>query len=101
MAAQLQQQNNELLQRDHELKLAKNQLEEMKVQLQMQRLQLDAKAQQDQLLVDVAKVEAETQRTEADEGLKIAQTVKTYAEADQISAPKVDVTVGVIPDGMR
>jgi hypothetical protein len=101
MAAQLQQQNNELLQRDHELKLAKNQLEEMKVQLQMQKLQLDAKAQQDQLLVDVAKVEAETQRTEADEGLKVAQTVKTYAEAEQISSPKVDVTVGVIPDGMR
>jgi len=101
MAEQLQQQNNDLLQRDHELKLAKNQLEEMKVQLQMQKLQLDAKAQQDQLLVDVAKVEAETQRTEADEGLKVAQTVKTYAEADQISAPKVDVTVGVIPDGMR
>lgn len=101
MAAQLQQQNNELLQRDHELKLARNQLEEMKVQLQMQKLQLDAKAQQDQLLVDTAKVEAETQRTEADEGLKVAQTAKVYAETEQIMAPKLDVTVGVIPDGMR
>lgn len=101
MAAQLQQQNNELLQQDHQLKLAQKQLEEMKIQLQMQELQLKQKDQQDKLLVEVAKVEAETQRTEADENLKVAQTYKTYKEADAIGAPQVKIDVGAIPNGMQ
>jgi len=51
--------------------------------------------------LEAARLDAEAQRIEADENLKVAQTYKTYQAAEQIGAPKVDVTIGAIPDGMQ
>jgi hypothetical protein len=101
MNAQLQQQNNELLKQQHEIKMAMLQLEQQKVEQKSAELALKAQDQQDKLALEAVKLDAEAQRIEADEGLKVAQTFKTYQEAEQIGAPQVDVTIGAVQDGMR
>jgi chaperonin GroES len=101
MNAQLQQQNNELLKQQHEIKMAMLQLEQQKVEQKSAELALKAQDQQDKLALEAVKLDAEAQRIEADENLKVAQTYKTYQEAEQIGAPQVDVTIGAVPDGMR
>jgi chaperonin GroES len=101
MNAQLQQQNNELLKQQHEIKMAMLQLEQQKLEQKSAELALKAKDQQDKLALEAVKLDAEAQRIEADENLKVAQTFKTYQEAEQIGAPQVDVTIGAVPDGLR
>ena len=101
MNAQLQQQNNELLKQQHEIKMAMLDLERQKVEQKSAELALKAQDQDGRLSLEAARLDAEAQRIEADEGLKVAQTFKTYQEAEQIGAPKVDVTIGAIPDGMQ
>ena len=101
MNAQLQQQNNELLKQQHEIKMAMLELERQKVEQKSAELALKAQDQDGRLSLEAARLDAEAQRIEADENLKVAQTFKTYQEAEQIGAPKVDVTIGAIPDGMQ
>jgi chaperonin GroES len=101
MNAQLQQQNNELLKQQHEIKMAMLDLERQKVEQKSAELALKAQDQDGRLSLEAARLDAEAQRIEADENLKVAQTYKTYQEAEQIGAPKVDVTIGAIPDGMQ
>jgi len=101
MNAQLQQQNNELLKQQHEIKMAMLDLERQKVEQKSAELALKAQDQDGRLSLEAARLDAEAQRIEADENLKVAQTYKTYQEAEQIGAPKVDVTIGAVPDGMR
>jgi chaperonin GroES len=101
MNAQLQQQNNELLKQQHEIKMAMLDLERQKVEQKSAELALKAQDQDGRLSLEAARLDAEAQRIEADENLKVAQTFKTYQEAEQIGAPKVDVTIGAIPDGMQ
>lgn len=101
MNAQLQQQNNELLKQQHEIKMAMLDLERQKVEQKSAELALKAQDQDGRLSLEAARLDAEAQRIEADENLKVAQTYKTYQEAEQIGAQKVDVTIGAIPDGMQ
>jgi len=101
MNAQLQQQNNELLKQQHEIKMAMLQLEQQKVEQKSAELALKAQDQDGRLSLEAARLDAEAQRIEADENLKVAQTYKTYQEAEQIGAPQVDVTIGAVPDGMQ
>lgn len=101
MNAQLQQQNNELLKQQHEIQVTTLQIKQQELELKLAELQLKAKDQQDKLALEAVKLDAEAQRIEADENLKVAQTFKTYQEAEQIGAPQVDVTIGAVPDGMR
>jgi len=101
MNAQLQQQNNELLKQQHEIKMAMLDLERQKVEQKSAELALKAQDQDGRLSLEAARLDAEAQRIEADENLKVAQTFKTYQEAEQIGAPQVDVTIGAVPDGMR
>jgi hypothetical protein len=101
MNAQLQQQNNELLKQQHEIKMAMLDLERQKVEQKSAELTLKAQDQDGRLSLEAARLDAEAQRIEADENLKVAQTFKTYQEAEQIGAPQVDVTIGAIPDGMQ
>jgi chaperonin GroES len=101
MNAQLQQQNNELLKQQLEVKMAMLQLEQQKVEQKSAELALKAQDQDGRLSLEAARLDAEAQRIEADENLKVAQTYKTYQEAEQIGAPQVDVTIGAVPEGAR
>jgi chaperonin GroES len=84
MNMQLQQQNNDLLTKQHEIKMAELEINRMKLQLDQQELQRKLKEGNDNLAVQVAKLESEAERNQADAGLKNAQEIKTLAEAAQI-----------------
>lgn len=89
MNMQLQQQNNDLLTKQHEIKMAELEINRMKLQLDQQELQRKLKEGNDNLAVQVAKLESEAERNQADAGLKNAQEIKTLAEAAQIGAQPV------------
>lgn len=89
MNMQLQQQNNDLLTKQHEINISKLEIEKMKLQLDQQELQRKLKEGNDNLAVQVAKLESEAERNQADAGLKNAQEIKTLAEAAQIGAQPV------------
>jgi len=89
MNMQLQQQNNDLLTKQHEIKMAELEINKMKLQLDQQELQCKLKEGNDNLAVQVAKLESEAERNQADAGLKNAQEIKTLAEAAQIGAQPV------------
>ncbi len=89
MNMQLQQQNNDLLTKQHEIKMAELEINKMKLQLDQQELQRKLKEGNDNLAVQVAKLESEAERNQADAGLKNAQEIKTLAEAAQIGAQSV------------
>lgn len=89
MNMQLQQQNNDLLTKQHEIKMAELEINKMKLQLDQQELQRKLKEGNDNLAVQVAKLESEAERNQADAGLKNAQEIKTLAEAAQIGAQPV------------
>lgn len=97
MNMQLQQQNNELLKQQHEIKKAMLNLEQQKLEQKATELGLKAKDQADKIALEAAKLDAEAGRIQADEELKVAQTYKTYVEADVAQIPKVDVTIGRVP----
>lgn len=84
MNMQLQQQNNDLLTKQHEINISKLEIEKMKLQIDQQELQRKLKEGNDNLAVQVAKLESEAERNQADAGLKNAQEIKTLAEAAQI-----------------
>ena len=84
MNMQIQQQNNDLLTKQHEIKMAELEINKMKLQLDQQELQRKLKEGNDNLAVQVAKLESEAERNQADAGLKNAQEIKTLAEAAQI-----------------
>lgn len=86
MNMQLQQQNNDLLTKQHEIKMAELEINKMKLQLDQQELQRKLKEGNDNLSVQVAKLESEAERNQADAELKNAQEIKTLAEAAQIGA---------------
>jgi hypothetical protein len=92
MNAQLQQQNNDLLQKQHEIKMAE-------LDLKAQELQRKLKEGDDKTALEAAKLDAEAGRIQADEELKVAQTFKTYVDAEVAQQPKVDISV--VPDGLN
>ena len=96
MNAQLQQQNNELLQKQHEIKMAELEIQMQKLRLEEQELQRKLKEGNDNFAVQVAKLESEAERNQADASLKNAQEIKTLAEAEKIANQPVEV-----PNGMR
>jgi chaperonin GroES len=92
MNVQLQQQNNDLLQKQHEIKMAE-------LELKAQELQRKLKEGDDKTALEAAKLDAEAGRIQADEELKVAQTFKTYVDAEVAQQPKVDISV--VPDGLN
>ena len=92
MNVQLQQQNNDLLQKQHEIKMAE-------LELKAQELQRKLKEGDDKTALEAAKLDAEAGRIQADEELKVAQTYKTYVDAEVAQQPKVDISV--VPDGLN
>lgn len=94
MNMQLQQQNNDLLQKQHEIKMAELNIQMQKLQLEEQELQRKLKEGSDNLAVQVAKLESEADRNQADAALKNAQEIKTLREAQMIGAPQVVVEMG-------
>lgn len=95
MNAQLQQQNNDLLTKQHEIKMAELEINKMKLNLEQQELQRKLKEGNDNLAVQVAKLESEAERNQADAGLKNAQEIKTLAEAARIGKEKVEAQIGM------
>lgn len=99
MNAQLQQQNNDLLTKQHEIKMAELEINKMKLNLEQQELQRKLKEGSDKVALEIANLEADAGVKQADEELKVAQTYKTYVDADVAMQPKVDIKV--IPNGMQ
>lgn len=98
MNMQLQQQNNDLLQKQHEIKMAELNIQAQKLQLEEQELQRKLKEGNDKMTLELANLEADAGVKQADEDLKVAQTYKTYVDADKAMQPEVKVEVY---DGMR
>lgn len=101
MNAQLQQQNNELLQKQHEIEMAKLNIQMQKLQLEEQELQRKLKEGNDNFAVQVAKLESEAERNQADASLKNAQEIKTLVEAEKIASQPVEVSNGMREEERR
>lgn len=99
MNAQLQQQNNDLLTKQHEIKMAELEISKMKLNLEQQELQRKLKEGNDEVALEIANLEADAGVKQADEELKVAQTYKTYVDADVAMQPQVDIKV--VPNGVQ